>query len=142
MDQPDWLHWHWRCHVAARPVRNLRPQAIGRTMQYSECVVEMSVVATTGSRSGSSSGRFVLALAALASPLFLYLIVRTAMVGLRPPMAATLPPTDFAPFVGELIPAFADPRVPIPAQPLSMARRAVLTAPLAEDPFFLFARHA
>jgi hypothetical protein len=120
----------------------LRPQAIGRTMQYSECVVEMSVVATTGSRSGSSSGRVVLALAALASPLFLYLIVRTAMVGLRPPMAATLPPTDFAPFVGELIPAFADPRIPIPAQPLSMARRATLTAPLAEDPFFLFGRQA
>jgi hypothetical protein len=84
----------------------------------------------------------VLALAALASPLFLYLIVRSAAVGLNPPIAATLPPGDHAPLLGEVLPAFADPRVPIPAQPLAIARRAALTAPLAEDPFFLFARQA
>ena len=102
----------------------------------------MSVVATSSPAPRSVGGRFAFILALLAAPLFLYLIVRTAVVGLNPPAAAGLPPADYAPVIGQLLPAFADPRVPVQPQIVAMAEKAALSAPLAEEPYFVFARRA
>ena len=102
----------------------------------------MSVVATSSSAPRSTGGRFAFILALLAAPLFLYLIVRTAMVGLSPVAAVGLPPKDYTLVISQLLPAFADPRVPVQPQIVEMAEKAALSSPLAEEPYFVFARRA
>lgn len=82
------------------------------------------------------------ALAALASPFLLYLIVRTAVIGLSPPAAAALPPADYTPVLRRLLPGLTDPRIKVPAQVLSMARSSAQTAPLAYEPMFVFGKKA
>ena len=81
-------------------------------------------------------------LATLLAPFFLYLSARTAIVGLRPPMAASLPPSDYAPLLRRLVSALADPRRPVPAPLVRMARSAVTSSPLAFEPFFVLSRQA
>jgi hypothetical protein len=102
----------------------------------------MSVVATSSAASASLGGRFALLLGLLGAPIFIYLIVRTAIVALSPSASVGLPPSDYTPVIGQLLPAFADPRVPVPPQVVQMAERAARSSPLSEEPYFVFARRA
>ncbi len=103
----------------------------------------MSVVASSApARSGFSLRLLVILLLAVAAPLVLYLIGRSAAVGLKPPLAASLPPAEYSPMLRRLMPAIADPRRPVPAQIVALARRAAAREPLAYEPFFILSRHA
>ncbi len=101
----------------------------------------MSVVATSV-RARRRSDWLTPALAALASPFLLYLVVRTAAIGLSPPVAAALPPADHTPVLRRVLPGLADPRIKVPPQVLSMARSSAQAAPLAYEPMFVFGKKA
>ncbi|MDP8913471.1 MAG: hypothetical protein M3N39_07845, partial [Pseudomonadota bacterium] len=81
-------------------------------------------------------------LVTLASPLLLYLIIRTAVIGLSSATAASLPPQDYTPVLRQLLPRIADPRVPVPKRLTTMAGAAASDNPLAYEPFFVFGKKA
>ncbi len=81
-------------------------------------------------------------LVTLASPLLLYLIIRTAVIGLSSATAASLPPQDYTPVLRQLLPRVADPRVPVPKRLTTMAGASVSDNPLAYEPFFVFGKKA
>ncbi|MEA3041653.1 MAG: hypothetical protein QOC65_1142 [Sphingomonadales bacterium] len=97
-----------------------------------------------GRRSGgaapTAAWRVSFGAALIAAPLLLYLIVRTAAVGMSPMLAATLPPTDASPLLRPMLLIAADPRRPLPPAVAAAARAGARTAPLAFDPFFIVAR--
>ena len=101
----------------------------------------MSVLATSAAPQNRSNW-LLAALVTLAAPLLLYLVVRTAALGLSPPAAAALPPADYTPLLRRLLPAFADPRIKVPPQVLAMARSSATAAPLAYEPLFIFGKKA
>jgi hypothetical protein len=101
-----------------------------------------SIVTSARARRGSSQGLILAVLFTLASPLLLYLIIRTAVVGLSSATAASLPPQDLTPVLRQLLPRIADPRVPVPQQITTMARASVSENPLAYEPFFVFGKKA
>jgi hypothetical protein len=84
----------------------------------------------------------VAVLVTLASPLLLYLIIRTAVIGLSSATAASLPPQDYTPVLRQLLPRIADPRVRVPEQLTTMAGASVSDTPLAYEPFFVFGKKA
>lgn len=101
----------------------------------------MSVVAT--SASPPDRARWLApVLAALASPLLLYLIVRSAAIGVSPAAAVALPPADYTPVLRRLLPGFADPRLKVSPQLISMARSSAGAAPLGYEPMFVFGKKA
>lgn len=94
----------------------------------------------TGGAAPTTAWRVSFAAALIAAPLLLYLIFRTAAVGVSPPMAAALPPSDASPLTKAMIFVAADPRRRVPAEVVSAGRQAALTAPLSFEPFFIVAR--
>jgi hypothetical protein len=94
----------------------------------------------TGGAAPTAGWRVSFGAALLAAPLLIYLIVRTAAVGMYPTLAATLPPADMSPLLRPMLPIAADPRRPMPPTMVVAARAAALAAPLAFDPFFIVAR--
>ena len=101
-----------------------------------------SINTSARARRGSPRPIAVPVLVTLASPLLLYLIVRTAVVGLSSATAASLPPQDYTPVLRQLLPRIADPRVPVPKRLTTMAGAAASGSPLAYEPFFVFGRKA
>ena len=102
----------------------------------------MSVVPPSASQR-SRRGRWLpFALFALASPAIVYLIAHAAATGLSPAAAAAMPPADYSRIVRSLLPAFADPRVPVPPQVMEMARRTAASSPMGYERFIVFARKA
>ena len=94
----------------------------------------------TGGAAPTAGWRVSFGAALIAAPVLLYFIVRTAAVGVSPPLAATLPPADLSPLLRPMILVAADPRRPAPPAVIAAARAAARTAPLAFDPFFIVAR--
>jgi hypothetical protein len=72
----------------------------------------------------------------------LYVVVRVAVGGLSPAIAATLPPANPAPLVRRVAVAAAHPQFQFGRPVLDLARRAVTADPLAAAPFFITARAA
>ena len=101
-----------------------------------------SIVTSARARRGSSRGLIVAAIVTLASPLLLYLIVRTTIVGLSSAAAVSLPPIDYTPALAGLLPAIADPRVKVPDQAVAMAKQAIGANPIGYEPFFVFGKKA
>jgi hypothetical protein len=90
----------------------------------------------------SRGGWIAAALATLASPFALYLVVRAAVVGMSPTAAFALPPVDQVAIVQAALPAIGDPRRSLPPQIIPMARNSALTSPLEPEPFIVFAKQA
>lgn len=91
----------------------------------------------------SRGSRTPAALATLAAPVLLYLIVRTALFGLGSPAAlsiAALPPADYAPFLRSMVRIAAHPSFTITGEMAEMNRTAAIASPLAYEPFFMAAR--
>jgi hypothetical protein len=61
---------------------------------------------------------------------------------MSPAAAVTLPPADYTPLLRPLTLALVDPRAPLRPEYLAMARSSARTAPLAFEPFLVFARKA
>lgn len=88
-------------------------------------------------------GRLPAILATIAAPVFLYLIVRAAGIGLvGAPAAVTLPPADFAPALRPIALASADPRFEVSEPMAEFARRGAVTSPLSFYPFYVAAERA
>lgn len=78
--------------------------------------------------------------AVLATPLLLYLTVRTAAVALNPAAAAALPPRDQTSLVRLNLQAIIDPRVRMRPEVVAASREVAAVAPLAFEPFVVEAR--
>ncbi len=91
----------------------------------------------------SGTGRtIVAALVTVAAPVALYFAVRGAVAGLDPAATAGLPPADLRWMARQVAIASADPRRRLAHRELALAKSAVLSAPLAAEPFFIAARLA
>jgi len=80
----------------------------------------------------------------LLSPILIYLIVKSAAVtsGSLAGAFASLPPTDPAPFLKQLVRAAQNPRGRVSPRMLEGAQAGLAQAPLAYEPFYIAARHA
>lgn len=90
----------------------------------------------------TSRGIVLVLLVTLAAPILLYLIGRTAILGLSAPAAASLPPADPTPLLRRILPAVADPRTKVPDRVLAIASQSAVESPLAYEPFLVFGRKA
>ena len=84
--------------------------------------------------------RVTAVVATLAAPFLLYLAVRTAIVGLYPATAATLPPATVAPLLRPLVTAAAVPQQKVSAEMVALSQAGALSAPLSFEPFFIVAK--
>ena len=101
-----------------------------------------AIVSTAQSRSGFTFRLMVAIIVTLSAPILLYFATRTAITGLKPQLAASLPPAEYSPLLRRLLPVMADPRLPVPAPFLSLAERAAAQEPLAYEPLFVLSRSA
>jgi hypothetical protein len=79
-------------------------------------------------------------LATLVAPGLLYLVARTAAVGLSPGYSAVLPPTSVAPLLRPLVFAATQPSYQPSEDVRPLLKRGATTAPLAFEPFYLEAK--
>ena len=101
-----------------------------------------AVISSAQPKGGFSIRQLVALLITIAAPLLVYFIGRTAVVGLSPPIAASLPPTEYSRLLRRIIPAVADPRRPVPPAIVDIARRGAFREPLAFEPYFILSRNA
>jgi hypothetical protein len=96
-----------------------------------------------GSGAAVSKRRKVIPLlATLAAPGLLYLVARTAAVGLSPGYSAVLPPTSVASLLRPLVFAATQPTYRPSGDVRPLLERGATTAPLAFEPFYLEAKTA
>lgn len=81
-------------------------------------------------------------LATVAAPAFLYLVARTAAIGLSPTYSAVLPPVSVAPLLRPLVFTATQPAYRPGEDVRPLLERGAANAPLAFEPFYLEARAA
>lgn len=101
-----------------------------------------AIISSAQARDGFSLRLLLILLITIAAPLLVYLIGRTALVGLSPSMAASIPPMEYSRMLRRMIPAVADPRRPVPPSIVDMAKRGAFREPLGFEPYFILSRNA